>query len=78
MTLGVSIVHFVIKVSRLVQNIIVTIYIVQAYQSFQDGRQKSKMAGTKVKLSDVPQAILINTVESIFNFLVHIEIISAD
>ena len=49
MTIGVSIVHFVIKVPKLVQ-MIVTIYRVQSYQvpivnpkwppKFQDGRQE--------------------------------------
>ena len=55
MTIGVSIVHFVIKVPKLVQ-MIVTIYREQAYQvpiAIQDGRQKSKMAATKISFFDI-------------------------
>jgi len=55
MTIGVSIVHFVIKVPKLVQ-MIVTIYRVQAYQvPIFNPRwpQKSKMAATIFSFFDI-------------------------
>ena len=65
MTIGVSIVHFVIKVPKLVQ-IIVTIYRVQAYQVpiiNQRWPQKSNLAAKKVSFwtfqSDFPRIIEI-------------------
>ena len=55
MKIGVSIVHCVIKVPKLVQ-MIVTIYRVQDYQVpvvIKDGHQKSKMAATKFSFFDI-------------------------
>ena len=55
MTIGVSIVHFVIKVPKLVQ-MIVTIYVYRLIKyplSIQDGRQKSKMAANEIQFFDI-------------------------
>ena len=54
MTIGVSIVHFVIKVPKLVQMIDIE-YMLNKYPfSIQDGRQKFKMAATKFSFLTFP------------------------
>ena len=55
MTIGVSIVHFMIKVPKLVQMTIPYIeYTLIKYPlSIQDGRQRSKMAATKFSVFDI-------------------------